>query len=102
MKQMRQLMAAVALAAMLQGCAATDPLLNANDWHPTGANDANLAAEVVNPTDLVHGRAPSGGSDGQLATAAVLRLRTGHVKALPNSGLTDFQVQTAPAGAAGP
>lgn len=97
-----RLMAAIGLAAMLQGCASTDPLLNANDWNPTGANETNIAAEVVNPADLLHGREPTGGSDGQLASAAVLRLRTGHVKPLPDSSLTDLRIGATPSSAASP
>ena len=100
MNLMMHLTVAIGFVAMLQGCAATDPLLNQNDWHPTGANATNIAAEVANPADLARGRDATAGSDGELAAAAVLRLRTGHVKPLPGSGLTDFQVQSAPAAAA--
>jgi type IV pilus biogenesis protein CpaD/CtpE len=89
------------LIGMLQGCAATDPLLNTDDWQPTGVNAINIAAEVVNPADLVHGREAKGGADGELAAAAVLRLRTGHVKPLPDSALTDLQVQSSAPTAAG-
>ena len=28
----------IAIVALLSACAATDPLLNPNDWNPTGAN----------------------------------------------------------------
>jgi type IV pilus biogenesis protein CpaD/CtpE len=99
---MTRMIVVIGVVASVQGCAATDPLLNANDWHPTGANEMNIAAQVVNPADLVHGREATGGSDGELASAAILRLRTGHVKKLPDSGLTDLQVQSAPGAAGGP
>jgi type IV pilus biogenesis protein CpaD/CtpE len=92
----------IGFVAVLAGCATTDPLLNPDDWHPTGANALNIAAEIAKPADLVRGREAAGGSDGQMAAAAILRLRTGHVKALPDSGLTDLQVQSAPAAAGGP
>ena len=92
---------ALALVAALQGCAETDPLLNQNNWRPIGANEMNLAAQVVNPADLVHGQEATG-SDGELASQAILRLHTGHVKALPDSALTDLKVQAAPSGAGGP
>ncbi len=92
----------IGLLAILQGCAATDPLLNANDWQPTGANEKNIAAQVVNPADLVHGRDSTDGTDGQLAAVAVVRLRTGHVKALPASAITDLQVQSSPTSAGSP
>jgi type IV pilus biogenesis protein CpaD/CtpE len=96
---MTRVLLLVGLVGALQGCAATDPLLNANDWQPTGANAMNIAAEVANPADLVRGREAVGGSDGEMAANAVLRLRTGHVKKLPDSAVTDLQVQTAPASA---
>jgi type IV pilus biogenesis protein CpaD/CtpE len=99
---MTRIIVAVGLIATLQGCAATDPLLNESDWHPTGANEMNIAAQVANPADLLHGREATGGSDGDLAAAAILRLRTGHVKKLPDSAITDLQVQSAPAAASGP
>ena len=100
MKPLMHLTAAIVMAALLSRCAATDPLLNENDWHPTGANQSNIAAQVVNPGDLVHGREAAAGSDGGLAAAAVLRLRTNHVKPLPDSGISDLKVQSsgAPAG----
>ena len=94
---------AVALAlAALQGCAATDPLLNQNNWRPIGVNEMNIAAQVVNPTDLAHGQEAIKGADGELASQAILRLHTGHVKALPDSGLTDLRVQATPSGAGSP
>lgn len=93
---------ALALLAALQGCAATDPLLNQNDWRPIGANAMNIAAEVVNPADLAHGQEATKGSDGELASQAILRLRSGHVKALPDSGIASLHIQAAPSGAGGP
>jgi type IV pilus biogenesis protein CpaD/CtpE len=87
---------AAGMALMLSGCAATDPLLSDNDWHPNGANESNIAAEVVNPKDLQYGREPIGGSDGELAADAILRLRSGHVKPLPDSGISELRVQQAP------
>ncbi len=70
-----------------------------NDWTPNGANESNIAAQVANPTDLVQGRAATGG-DGEQAAAAILRLRTGHVKPLPDSAISDLHVQSAPGAAA--
>lgn len=100
---MRQaIVPALAFVAALQGCAVTDPLLNQNDWQPVGANAMNIAAQVVNPADLAHGQEATKGPDGDLASQAVLRLRTGHVKALPDSGLADLHVQGASSAAGGP
>lgn len=94
--------AAAAGFALLAGCAATDPLLNKDSWHPTGANAMNIAAQVVNPADLLHGREATGGSDGEMAALPILRLRTNHVKPLPASAIADLQVQSAPAAAGAP
>jgi type IV pilus biogenesis protein CpaD/CtpE len=92
----------IGLLGMLAGCAATDPLLNPNLWRPSGINEANIAAEAADPADLVHGRQPASGTDGELAAAAVLRLRTGHVKALPDSAISDIHVQSAPTSGSAP
>lgn len=86
---------------ILQGCAATDPLLNANDWNPIGVNAENIAAQVADPTDLVHGRQSPDGSDGQLAAAAIVRLRTDQVKPLPDNDITDLKVQSTSSPASG-
>ncbi len=86
--------ATIGLIGVLMGCAATDPLLNDNGARPTGVNELNIAAEVANPDDLVRGRGATVGSDGEKAAAAIVRLRTGHVKALPDSGISDLRVQS--------
>ncbi len=93
MTKLMRINASFGLLIVLVGCAATDPLRNTSDWHPDGSNEANIAAEVANPADLVHGRDPTGGADGQQAAAAVLRLRTGRTKTLPDSSLSDLHVQ---------
>lgn len=96
---------AVLLLGGLAGCAATDPLLNQEAWRPSGANEANILAQLANPADAFHGREPMGGSDGQAAAVAVLRVRIDRVKALPDSSLTDLKVQgsgSAAAAAGGP
>jgi type IV pilus biogenesis protein CpaD/CtpE len=92
----------LALPALLGGCNALDPQLSDRDWHPNGANELNIAAQVVNPADLVYGRVPTNDADAELAAAAVLRLRAGHVKPLPDSSISDLHVQAAPAPAAAP
>jgi type IV pilus biogenesis protein CpaD/CtpE len=91
----------MAILALLSACAATDPLLNPNDWRPNGANEANIAAQVADPRDLTHGRAASG-TDGEQAAVAVQRLRAGKVKALPDSGISEVHVQAAPTSGAAP
>lgn len=78
--------------AALAGCTGLDPELRPGEWHPSGANEANLAVMVANPADLAHG-ASSVGADGPEAVAAVARLRDGKVKALPDSGLAELQLQ---------
>jgi type IV pilus biogenesis protein CpaD/CtpE len=91
---MTRLVAMMGLLGLLVGCAANDPLLSENTERPTGANELNIAAQVANPTDLVHGREAIGGADGSRAAEAIVRLRTGHVKPLPDSGISDLKVQS--------
>jgi type IV pilus biogenesis protein CpaD/CtpE len=102
MTPLARVAAAIGLLTMVAGCDTVDPLLNQNTWHPLGVNEQNIAAQVANPADLLHGREPTGGSDGDLAAAAVLRLRTGHVKALPDSAVSALKVQSAPSSSGSP
>lgn len=41
---------------ILAGCGNRDPYKRDDVWYPTGANAANLAAQAVNPDDLIRGR----------------------------------------------
>ena len=95
------LLRALPLALALGGCASTDPLVRQDLWRPNGANEANIAAQLANPADLVRGREGAETADGQLAAAAVLRLRADKVKKLPDSAITSLQIQQAPGSAAG-
>ena len=70
----------------LAGCDATDPYLREGVWRPNGANDANLRAMVVSPSDLARGVASVRG-DGQQAAAALDRYRNDKVRSLPDSGI---------------
>ena len=100
MNRISRLIALLALA----GCASTDPLTRDGLWQPSGANEANLAAMVADPMDLVQGKSAEG-SDGQRAAAAVARLRLDRVKPLPDSGIAQFTTQstgTAGSGGAAP
>ncbi len=83
----------LACAITLAGCANLDPETRAGEWHPSGANAINLAAMVTRPSDLTHGVGVAS-ADGQQAADAVLRLRTGHVRPLPDSGLAELQLQS--------
>ncbi len=93
------------LAVCLAACSVADPLTRPGVWHPTGANDANLAAMVADPDDLVTG-VPNRMADGQVAVAAVTRYRAGKVKNLPDSFISKIAPITvnngaSPAGSAG-
>jgi type IV pilus biogenesis protein CpaD/CtpE len=81
---------AVLLALLAGGCTMTsDPTLREGTWHPTGVNAANLAAEVVNPHDLVEGEdAP--GAPGPIAIGPVERLRADNVKPLPDNSIVQI------------
>jgi type IV pilus biogenesis protein CpaD/CtpE len=76
------------MATSCAGCAMTDPYQRAGMWQPSGAVQANLAAMVANPGDLVTGH-----GDGQAAqyqtTGAVDRLWADQTK--PLLGDTDQQ-----------
>ena len=61
---------------LLSGCAATDPFHRPGAWRPEGVNQANIAAMVARPADLLRGR-DAGGTDSPLAAAAVTRLWEG-------------------------
>ena len=68
----------------LAGCAGLDdPYQRDGTWRPVGLNDANIAAMVAHPSDLVVG-VDDPVSPGQLSAAAVRRLLTDKVKPLPN------------------
>ncbi len=80
---------ALALALALAACERTDPYVRAGDWRPLGANAANLRAMLADPADLYRGRAAAL-SSGDLAAAAVARLRTDAVKRLPPSSIAEI------------
>ena len=76
-----------ATAVMLAGCEELDPYHRQDVWYPSGASQANLAAQVVNPYDMVRGHGVFK-SDGELAAAAVTRARQDHIKPLLNPNST--------------
>jgi hypothetical protein len=65
---------------------AYDPLVREGLYQPSHVNRQNLTLQVANPGDLVRGSGTTGG-DGQLAAAAVDRLRNDKVKKLPASDI---------------
>jgi len=69
----------------LAGCEDLDPYHRPYAWHPTGAVQANLAAMVANPNDLIRGRGETR-ADGVLSETAVSRVRQEKGKALLNPG----------------
>ena len=77
---------ALLLLTVLAGCNRTDPYQREGTWRPNGANEANLRAMVVVPSDLaVATRANP--TDGELAAAALSRLHNDRVRPLPDSAL---------------
>ena len=86
----------LALGWLLAGCAQTDPYTRPGEWHPLGANAANLRAMIADPRDLDEGRG-AGFSEGDVAVAAVARLRADAVKRLPASSISP--VKTSDSGA---
>ncbi len=59
-RKMRVPLALLALCGAIAGCSATDPYERAGIWRPSGVNEANIAAQVANPADLVRGRGDAG------------------------------------------
>ena len=77
------------MAASLVACEHNfDGVAKVNEVPFGGVNEANIAVQVANPTDLVHGRGQDS-TDGKDATAAVLRLQTDHDKKLLGAGKTE-------------
>jgi type IV pilus biogenesis protein CpaD/CtpE len=76
----------LAVSAVLTACAHnTDSVAKLNEIPFGGTNDANIAAMVVNPADLVRGHGQDR-VDGTTAVAPVQRLLTDRPKTLPNPG----------------
>ena len=69
----------------LAGCDATWPYDRIGTWRPTGVADANIAASVVNPSDLVRG-VDYNPRESSVMTAAVERYKVGKVRPLPDVG----------------
>lgn len=74
----------------LAGCQLTEPYDRMGTWRPTHVADANIAATVVNPADLVRG-VDYDPRDGSMPTMAVERYRVGKVRALPTLNTFDFR-----------
>ena len=91
MRLVSQLAAAGTLLCLAACTPATDPLYRDGLWQPSHINRANLTEMVANPADLVRGTGTTG-SDGQLAAAAVDKLRTDKVKKLPASDVAAVAV----------
>jgi hypothetical protein len=86
---MRKLCTPLLLLIVLAGCAQTDPYRREGAWHPNGANDSNLRAMIVVPSDLVLG-ARASPTAGELATAPMSRLYHDKVRPLPDTGLAQI------------
>ena len=75
------------LIIALSGCMDRDPYRRTDVWRPTGANAANIAAQVADPKDLIGGRgSPRANSSAQII--AVERLQTDRPKPLPASSVS--------------
>jgi hypothetical protein len=86
---MRGIVIPVLLALALSACDSFDPYEREGSWRPSGANDANLRAMLVEPDELFVGTSERG-SDGQMGGVAVERLRNDRVRALPASRLVQI------------
>ena len=72
-------MRALLLLLALAGCDATDPFRAEGKWRPAGVNELNLRVMLADPSHLDQG-VEEPRRDGQLAAAAVDRLRPGLVR----------------------
>ena len=76
----------VVITATLTACDHhTDSIARLNEIPFGGTNDANIAAMVVNPTDLLHGRGLAS-ADGAVASLPVQAVETDRAKPLLNAG----------------
>ena len=78
--------AMVALAAPLAGCGDRDPYRRTDVWRPTGANAANIAAQVADPNDMIRGRSSVPRANAEPSALAVDRIQTDHPKVLRGMG----------------
>ncbi len=72
-------------AGLLAGCGDLDPYRKPYAWHPTGANQANIAAMVANPQDLIRGRG-SALTGSEPAILAIGRVRQDQPKPIAATG----------------
>ena len=79
---------ALGACVLLTGCSQAltqmDPFERPYVWHPIGANQANLAAMVVNPHDLAGGRRDPR-ADSAPAILGIERVRTDQTKPLKSA-----------------
>ena len=69
----------------LSSCQDLDPYHRQHVWYPTGASQANTAAMVADPNDMIRGRGTAT-ADGAVAEGAVTRMRQEKVKPLLDPG----------------
>lgn len=94
-------LACLALLSVTAGCAGLDdPFEREGTWKPEGLANANLAAMIAHPHDMVEG-VNDDNSSGALAAAAVHRLLTDHVKPLAQGSVGPIQSITAPPSSSG-
>ncbi len=66
----------IAGVGALSGCSQLDSYNRPYTWHPTGANAANIAAQVANPDDLIVGRG-SDRTDAAMLMPGLQQVETG-------------------------
>jgi type IV pilus biogenesis protein CpaD/CtpE len=75
----------LSLGLLLAGCDGDynkEPYQRTDVWYPTGANAGNIAAQAVNPYDLIRGRHSDQPVNSGPEAAAVNRVLQDHPKAL--------------------
>jgi hypothetical protein len=97
---MRTRLTLLPLVLALPACSLIDPFTRPGTWNPEGLSQTNLNASAASPGDLVSGRAAHDAL-GQTAAAAVDRLRTDHVRPLPDSAIAQITPVSNGAGSGG-
>ena len=69
----------IASVGALSGCSQLDSYNRPFTWHPTGANAANIAAQVADPDDLIVGRG-SDRTDAATVVPGLQQVETGQAK----------------------
>jgi type IV pilus biogenesis protein CpaD/CtpE len=84
--RVRTIGAVSVLILSLTGCMDRDPYRRTDVWRPTGANAANIAAQIADPRDLIRGRGAPARANAEPASLGIDRVQADHPKVLRSFG----------------